>query len=170
MTEPSISVPSPLRADHDLEPFDCRNPDLNDWLRRRARKNEAVGASRTFVVCKEDVVVGYYCLATGAVTRVSTPRPMSRNMPDPVPVVVMGRLAVDVTVSGSGVGSGLVKDAVRRALLVSESVGVKALLVHAISEDVKRWYMTLGFLESPIEPLTLCLALDSARRATTPAD
>lgn len=154
-----ISAPSSLRPDHDLSTFDCGEPTLNDWLKQRALKNERVGASKTFVVCRGNEVVGFYCLSTGAVVRAAAPKPLQRNMPDPIPVLVLGRLAVDRNAQGMGIGRALLRDALLRSLRVAESVGVTAVLVHAISEDAKRFYLANGFLESPIEPMTLCLPI-----------
>ncbi len=130
-----------------------------------ALRNEASGASRTYVVCAEGVVVGYYCLANGAVDRHEAPKPMQRNMPDPIPVMVLGRLAVDQAFQHRKIGKALLRDAILRVLQSAEIAGIKAILVHAISDDARRFYLRHGFLESPINPMTLCLALESARNA-----
>lgn len=161
------TVPTRLSVDHDLASFDCGMPEMNDWLKRHARRNEASGGSRTYVVSLDRRVLGYYCLATGAIARVDAPRPMQRNMPDPVPVILLGRLAVDQTVQGRGIGSALLSDAVRRVLGAAETVGINALLVHAISDEARRFYLAKGFLESPTGPMTLCLKLDTARKSLT---
>ncbi|MDQ3692333.1 MAG: GNAT family N-acetyltransferase [Chloroflexota bacterium] len=159
-----LTPPSRLSADHDVAAFGCGTPSLDDWLKRQALRNEASGASRTYVVTVERQVVGYYCLSTGAFARSASPKPMQRNMPDPVPVVVLGRLAVDRTYHGQGIGSALLRDSVYRVLGAAESIGIKAMLVHAISDDAKRFYLAKGFLESPVNPMTLCLLLDTARK------
>jgi GNAT superfamily N-acetyltransferase len=109
--------------------------------------------------------VGYYCLATGAIAREQAPKPMGRNMPDPIPVIVLGRIAVDLAYQSKGIGSGLLKDAILRSLQVSEIVGVKAILVHALSEEAKRYDPARSFLVSPIHPMTLCLPIGTARKA-----
>jgi GNAT superfamily N-acetyltransferase len=160
-----LTAPVRLSASFDFTQFDCGTASLNDWLTRQALKNEASGASRTYVVCIENAVVGYYCLATGAVVRAEAPKPIQRNMPDPIPVLVLGRMAVDQTYQGRGIGSALLRDALLRVLQAAEIVGVRALLVHAISEEAKRFYLSHGFVESPIEPQTLCLALETAQQA-----
>ena len=160
-----LTPPIRLDAVHDVEAFDCGIPPLNEWLKRRALRNETSGASRTYVVCIDGKVVGYYGLATGAIVRAAAPKPIQRNMPDPIPVVVLGRLAVDRDHGGQGIGSALLRDAILRVLQAAETIGVKALLVHAISDEAKAFYLARGFLESPIEPMTLCLALDTARKA-----
>lgn len=164
MTPGILSAPVPLNPDHVLDGFNCGTPALNDWLIRQALRNEANGASRTYVVCQKQTVVGYYCLSTGAIMRAASPKPMQRNMPDPIPVIVLGRLAVDTNYGNQGIGSGLLRDAVLRVLQVAESIGIKALLVHAISPEAKQFYRSRGFLESPIEPMTLCLMLATVRQ------
>jgi GNAT superfamily N-acetyltransferase len=165
MTAAGLSPPAPLTAAHDREPFDSGVPVLADWLKRRALANEAAGASRTYVVCAGTTVVGYYSLATGAVTREAAPGAMRRNMPDPIPVIVLGRLAVDRRYQNRGLGTAQLRDAILRVLQAADVVGVRAILVHAISEEAKRFYQSAGFVESPIEPMTLCLVLETARRA-----
>lgn len=159
MSDGPISAPSLLHPGHDLNAFDCGEPTLNDWLKQRALKNERAGASKSFVVCRDDDVVGFYCLSTGAVVRAAAPKPLQRTMPDPIPVLVLGRLAADRTAQGMGIGRALLRDALLRSLRVADSVGVAAVLVHAISDDAKRFYLGNGFLGSPIEPMTLCLPI-----------
>lgn len=165
MNRSELSAPAPLNVSHEVAAFDCGEAALNRWLAQQALKNEAGGASRTYVVCASDRVVGYYCLAAGAVVRDTAPKPMQRNMPDPIPVMVLGRLAVDRDYQHRGIGRALLRDAILRVLGVAESVGVKAMLVHALSDKAKGFYVAHGFRESPVEPMTLCLVLDSARQA-----
>lgn len=167
MTASNLTAPQHLHADHVLDSFNCGIESLNDWLKKQARRNEASGASRTYVVCRGHAVVGYYCLSAGAINRAESPKSMQRNMPNPIPVMVMGRLAVDRTMHGQGLGSALLRDAVMRVLGAAEVVGVKALLVHAISEDARRFYLDRGFVESPVNSMTLCLMLATARNAFT---
>lgn len=156
-----VTAPESLTSQHDTRSFGCGAPSLDVWLRKQALKNEVSGASRTFVVCDNLKVVGFYALATGSVSRKQAPGKISRKMPDPIPVVVLGRLAVDLTWQGSGVGPGLLKDAVSRALYVSQQIGVRALLVHALNEQAKGFYVHHGFIESPIDPMTLMLSLSN---------
>ena len=135
---PALKAPAPIRPDHHCDDFDSGVPILDDWLRKRALNNQTSGASRTYVVCTEDnVVAGYYCISAGAVAHEHAPKPLRRNMPDPIPVVVMGRLAIDKRYQRLGLGRGLLKDAVLRTIQASELAGIKAILVHAISEDAK---------------------------------
>lgn len=163
MTRAPIAAPVPLTADHDLGPFDCGEPALDAWLKRQALRNEAGGASRTYVACGGARVVGYYALAAGAIVREAAPRSMQRNMPDPIPVMVVGRLAVDRTLQGQGIGHALLKDAVLRVMRAAEIAGIKAILVHAISDGERDFYLASGFVESPIDPMTLCLPLAAVR-------
>lgn len=156
----ALSAPSPLGDGHRLDDFQCAAPELTRWLLKRAHQNQATGASRCFVVCDEaGNVVGYYALAAGAVSLEEAPGRIRRNMPDPIPVIVLGRLAVHVDKTGQGIGRGLLKDAVQRALRASELVGARALLCHAIDEAAKAFYLKHGFIESPIHQMTLMLPL-----------
>jgi predicted N-acetyltransferase YhbS len=156
----ALGPPVPITADHDTSLFNCRHDSLNQWLRRRALANASSGATRTYVVCAENHrVVGYYALAAGSLDVESAPTRLRRNMPNPLPVVVLGRLAVDDTWSGRGVGGGLLKDAVLRSLQAAELIGACALLCHAIDADAKAFYARYGFVESPTQPLTMMLGL-----------
>jgi GNAT superfamily N-acetyltransferase len=155
-----LGPPQPLTASHRLDEFECGEPLLDDWLKRRALANQSSGASRTFVVIDDDGRVrGYYALAAGAVSHTSATSGVRRNMPDPVPVMVLGRLAVDRGAQGQHLGSALLQDAVKRAVSVSSNAGVRALLVHALHERAKQFYAHFGFQPSPIHPLTLMLRL-----------
>ena len=162
-----MSAPEPLRRDHQLDAFDSGVTSLDHWLKRRALANEAGGASRSFVACAGGRVIGYYSLAAASVVHdVATPR-ARRNMPDPVPAVVLARLAVDRSMQGKGVGASLLQDAVLRVAAAADSIGVRVLLVHALSEDAKRFYLKFGFRESPVEPMTLMVTLNELLRAIT---
>ena len=152
-----IGPPEKLSAEHNLSEFDSGELVLDDWLRRRALNNEASGASRTYVVCVGRNVVGYYSLSAGAIAHTHAPGRIKRNMPDPIPVVVLGRLAVDNAAQGKGVGTGLLRDAVLRTLQAAEIAGVRAILVHAISEAAKRFYEKYGFVAWPVDPMTVMI-------------
>jgi GNAT superfamily N-acetyltransferase len=138
---------------------------LDDWLKRRARANQVSGASRTFVVSRGNRVVAYYALASGAVELASAPGRFRRNMPDPVPVVVLGRLAIDASEQGHGLGRALFRDAGLRVLGAADTIGIRGILVHAISDDAKQFYTALGFEPSPLEPMTLMVTLADVRAA-----
>ncbi len=163
--EEEISAPEKLRPDHDSSSFDSGVPVLDDWLRRRALPNQERGASRTFVICAGNRVVGYYALAAGAVARAEATGRTRRNMPDPVPVMVIGRLAVDSSYQGRGLGRALLRDAVLRTMQAADIAGIGALLVHAISEDAKRFYERCGFRPSPLDPMTLMITMRDALHA-----
>ena len=161
----TIGAPEHLTPEHDLATFDSGVPALDDWLKRRALANEQGGASRTYVVCAGGRVVGYYALATGGVAQAAAPGRVRRNMPDPVPVMVLGRLAVDRAYQDQGLGVGLLRDAVLRILQAAELGGIRAILVHAISDEAKRFYERHGFVASPIDPMTLMITVADAKRA-----
>ena len=150
-----IAAPEPLASDHAVGGFDSGVVSLDDWLRRRALDNQASGASRTFVVRDEGHVVAYYALAASAVAPNAVPGRFKRNMPDPIPVVVLARLAIARSHQGQGLGRALFQDAARRAIHASEAIGIRGMLVHAISEEAKTFYLRLGLVASPIEPMTL---------------
>lgn len=198
MSAITLSAPEPLAYRHDFSDFSCGEESLDDWLRRRAGKNEQIGASRTYVVCEADRVMAYYSLAVGSVEHKFSPgfftptewdkqsevQPARaierldrvcrlrrqtdvavdkakerRNMPDPVPVMMLARLAVDTRYAGRNIGTALVRDAVLRTLQASHIVGIRALMVHALHERAAGFYANRGFLVSPIEPLILFLPL-----------
>ncbi len=154
-----VKTPELLNAQHDINNFDCANSTLNDWLIKQALKNATYGATQTYIVCGNQEVVGYYALATGSVSRHFAPGNIRRSMPEPIPVIILARLAVDFRWQGVGVGSGLLKDAVARSLSVAQQVGVRALLVHALDDKAKGFYTHHGFKESPIDLMTLMLSL-----------
>jgi GNAT superfamily N-acetyltransferase len=159
----SLSRPEPLADHHQLATFTSNVPLLDDWLKRRARANQTSGASRTFVVCEEEVVIGYYALASGAVNAASSPGRFKRNMPEPIPVVVLGRLAVDRAHHGKGIGRALFRDSALRVMQAADSIGIRGMLVHAISAEAKAFYLALGLSESPLEPMTLMVTLSDLR-------
>lgn len=154
-----LDPPRKLDATHDLSGFDCGEPALDDWLRRRGLRNQAAGASQTYVVTRGATVLAFYGLAAGSCARVEASRSLQRNMPDPVPVLVLGRLAVDRSCAGQGLGSALLRDAVLRTLQVAEIAGVAALLVHAKDRRAAEFYLRHGFRASPMSELTLMLSV-----------
>lgn len=155
----TLSAPAPLADHHQLGEFNSGVHMLDDWLKRRARANQASGASRTFVTCVGDRAVGYYALASGCVVSSAATGKFRRNMPDPVPVAVLGRLAIDRDYHGRGLGRALVRDAGLRLLNAAETIGIRGILVHALSDDARAFYLALGFQPSPLEPMTLMVTL-----------
>nr|WP_226848115.1 GNAT family N-acetyltransferase [Enterobacter cloacae complex sp. P15RS] len=134
---------------------------LDEWLKQRGLKNQALGAARTFVICKTSTkqVAGFYSLATGSVNHTEATGNLRRNMPDPIPVIVLARLAVDVSLRGKGLGADLLHDAVLRCYRVAENIGVRAIMVHALSEEAKAFYIHHGFRVSQTQERTLFLRL-----------
>jgi len=159
VAEIGLRPPTPQAEAHDLDSFRCGVDSLDDWLIRRARPNQASGASRTYVAAVGARVVGYYCLASGALMLADAPGAIRRNMPDPVPMAVLGRLAVDRTWHRRGLGVALLQDAVLRTMRAAEILGIRGLAVHAISDAAKRFYEHHGFTASPRQPMTLVLSL-----------
>jgi len=157
--------PEPLAARHDLREFSSGEVSLDDWLRRRALANQVSGATRTYVVCDGKRVVAYYALASGAVAIESAPGRFRRNMPAPIPVAVLARLAVDRTWQGRGIGRALFSDAARRVARAADEIGIRGIMVHAISEEARNFYLRLGFEPSPSERMTLLVTLADLRAA-----
>ncbi len=163
-----LTGPEPISADRVLAGFDSGRASLDSRLTARALRNEREGGSRTYVICDQGVVVGYYCLATGSAQHRDMPGRIRRNMPDPIPVMLMGRLAVATSHQGMGIARGMVRDAILRTLKAAEIAGIRALLVHALDRDAAGFYRHSGFLESPVDPQVLALPVASARRAIDP--
>ncbi len=161
----ALSRPELLANHHALENFASGEVTLDDWLKRRARANQVSGASRTYVVSEDDRVVGYYALASGAVTTDIVPGRFRRNMPDPIPIVILGRLAVDRGWQRRNLGRGLFRDAAERVVQAADTIGIRGILVHAISEQARNFYLALGFDECPGQPMILVLTLADLRAA-----
>jgi len=155
----TVSAPEPLDEHHDTEAFASGVASLDTWLKRRAMKNQATGASRTFVACEGKRVVAYYSLASSSVTVGEAPGRFRRNMPDPIPVVVLGRLAVDQSLQGKGLGRALVRDAGLRLIQAADTIGIRGMIVHALSAEARAFYERAGFDPSPLDPMTLMMTL-----------
>ncbi len=164
----TVSAPVLLDETHQLDSFSCGVQPLDDWLKRRARGNAKSGASHTYVACEGVSVVGYYALAAGAVDIVAAPGRVRRNMPDPIPIIVLGRLAIDVTQQGQGLGRALFRDAGLRVLQAANIIGVRAVLVDAISDEAKAFNLALGMVVSPLDPMTLMVTLADLRASLAP--
>ena len=159
----ALSPPEPLADHHELGDLDSGEPSLDDWLTRRARANQVSGASRTYVVSHDNRVIAYYALASGAVTVGTATGRFRRNMPDPIPVAVLARLAVDRAWRGQGIGRALFRDAALRVTNAADAIGIRGIVVHAISDEAKRFYVARGFDPSPREPMTLMVTLRDIR-------
>lgn len=158
-----LSRPALLADHHDLTTFSSGEAVLDEWLRKRARANQTDGASRTFVVCEENRVVGYYALASGSIGIAGLPGNFRRNMPDPVPVVMVGRLAVDQASAGQGMGRGLFNDAVRRISNAADTIGIRGIAVHPISESARAFYRKIGFIDCPGDANLMVVTLKALR-------
>jgi len=158
----NLRPPEPLSAQHQVDTFTFGESVLDEWLKHRALANQTNGASRTFVVAdQQGLVMGYYAMAAGAVAHQDATRSIRQNMPDPVPVMVLARLAVDAKAQGIKLGAALLQDAVLRALVVSQNAGIRALLVHALNDRARQFYEHYGFQVSPAHPMTLMLRLSN---------
>lgn len=165
----SYSAPVPLTADHRIEGFDCGKPKLTDWLKAYALDNEG-RSSRTYVVAANTEglagdVVGYYTLATGGVTRSEMPRKIRHDLPNPVPVMILGRLAVDERHQKKGIGPAMLREAMQRTLEISRSTGVRALMVHAIDDEAVTFYLKYGFDLFPADSRTMFLPIETLAAA-----
>jgi ribosomal protein S18 acetylase RimI-like enzyme len=182
-----LQPPVALTATHLVTDFDCGVDSLNEWLGKRAWKNHTIDVSRTFVVTDsesekcglglcpsgspfQDIVVGYYCLSSAAIDRIELPKARQRNMPDPIPAALIGRLAVDLRYQGQKIGMSLLQDAIYRIVTASKSVGMAYLLVHALDDGAKRFYEANGFMAIPERPLTLFLPIATAAAAIQSQD
>ena len=159
----SIAAPCHLEEKHNCELFHCGEPALDAWLKNRALKNEAGGASRTYVITHANAVVGYYSLAVGSVGHSFVPGRIRRNMPDPIPIMLLARLAVDISLQRQGIGHALLRDAILRTEQAAHIAGIRCILVRALNGRAKHFYISCGFTPSPINELTLMLPLSSVR-------
>jgi GNAT superfamily N-acetyltransferase len=161
----TLSRPEPLGADHQLEGFDCGKPALDDWLLRHARQAQGSGSAKTFVVADGVRVAGYFSLTVGQVDTLDAPERIRKGMGQyPVPVVILARLAVSRQDQGHGIGLGLLRDAIRRTMLIAEQAGIRAMLTHPIDEEAAKFYARFGFIASPLSAQQLLLLLKDARR------
>jgi GNAT superfamily N-acetyltransferase len=158
-----LSRPELLDEQHEVCDFSSGEESLDDWLRRRARANQVSGAFRTYVVCERTRVIGYYALASGAIMVESAPGRFRRNMPNPIPVAVLARLAIDRNWQGRGIGRALFRDAVLRVDQAANVIGIRGIVVHAISDDARKFYLALGFEPSSVDPMTLLITLSDVR-------
>lgn len=161
----NFRAPELLSARNDVASFCSGVETLDRWLQQRALKNHMSGASRVFVVCDGNRVLAYYALASGAVAVDAAPGRFKRNMPDPIPVVVLGRLAVDRTLHSKGIGRALVQDASRRVLQAASTIGIRGMIVHALSNEAKAFYEHVGFDSSPLDPMMLMVTLADMQAA-----
>ena len=161
----AISKPEVLHDKHLLEQFDCGNPSLNEWLLRHGRQAQSSGSAKNFVISDDNIVIGYFSLTVGQVETYEAPERIRRGMGQyPIPVVILARLAVSINHQGLGIGVGMLQDAIRRTLMISEQVGIRALLTHPIDDRASKFYERFGFVSSPVREKQLVLLLKDARK------
>lgn len=161
------SSPQPLQElaqSCDVDRFACGKPTLDDWLKRRARAAEGKTA-RTYVVLAGSRIAAYYCVSTGAVSRADWPKKFQRNMPDPIPVLLLGRLAVDQDFQGHGLGADLLLHCLRQSLAVAAKVGTRACVVHPLDVDATRFYAKYGFLPMAQDSQAMFLPIETIAKA-----
>ena len=157
--------PAPLQDAHEVDAFECSEPALHDWLKTRAKSSTQGDTARTYVVCDGNAVIGYYALAAGAIEHAGLPGGLRRNAPNPVPVIILARLAVHKNEAGKGLGQDLLKDAMARAAGAADIIGARALLVHAINDKVGAFYRKLGFKPTDADGKTLYITMREIRAA-----
>lgn len=161
----NITAPEPLSHTHDVNHFNSGEASLDLWLKTRALQNQNSGVSRTFVISEHSQVIAYYALSTGIIRNNQAIGRFRRNMPSEIPIILLGRLAVDQKAKGLGIGRGLIKDAALRVIQAADIIGVRGLVVHALSEDAKRFYEHVGFTSSLVEPMLLMITLSELKLA-----
>lgn len=170
VSKKNITPPQKLQPHHSFKTFGSGKPVLDEWLQKRALRNEESGASRTYVVCIKKQIIGFYALAVGSIESIKAPGRVKRNMPDPIPVMTIGRLAVDQNFQRGGIGRGLLRDAILRIVQAAEIAGIRAILVHALDDDAKTFYQSCGFRASPLDPMTLMITVVDAIKAFSETD
>jgi GNAT superfamily N-acetyltransferase len=158
----TLARPTPLQPEHDVSAFSCGHATLDEWLQRRALANQRAGASRVYVVTesKSQKVVAYYALASGALALRDATGKLRRNMPDPIPMAILGRLAINQKFQGKGLGRALFRDAAIRIIRAADQIGIRGLMVHAISDEAAAFYQALGLQAAPEEPRLFMMTLE----------
>ncbi|MGC9195867.1 MAG: GNAT family N-acetyltransferase [Syntrophobacteraceae bacterium] len=159
----SLPQPEPLADMHEPAQFSSGVPSLDDWLKRGARGNQASGATRTFVVAEDRRVIAYYAVASGAISLGGALGRFRRNMPDPIPVALLARLAIDSAWQRRGLGRSLFRDCAERITNAADSIGIRGIVAHALSEQAKAFYLALGLEPSPLDPMMLMVTLSDVR-------
>lgn len=163
----ALGIPAPISLDrrHPVSDFDCGKAGLNEWLIRYALQSQGSGSAKTFVVADPKRLMGFYSLTVGQVDSLDAPERIRKGMGRyPIPVVILARMAVALGDQGKGIGRGMLQDAIRRTLLISEQAGIRALLTHPIDQEAERFYLRFGFESSPIREGQLLLLLKDVRK------
>ena len=158
-----LTAPVPISENHDCSKFSCGTPSLDEWLRRRALSNQRDDASRTYVLCEDQCVIAYFALASSSVALIEAAGRFRRNMPDPISVIVLARLAVDTALKSKGLGRALFRDAAFRVLAAADIIGARGMIVHAVSDEACAFYEAVGMRASPLSPMTLMLTCADLR-------
>ena len=154
-----------LRREHALDSFDCGKDDLNRFLKRQAWNNQQAQAAQTYVRAKDLAVLGYYSLAAGSIGHDEATERIRKGLARfPIPVILLARLAVDISLQGKGIGPALLKDALLRVAEAADTIGAPALLVHAKDENAKGFYEHFNFEPSPSDPYHLLLLMKDLMR------
>lgn len=160
-----LQAPQPLNNQQQIIDFDCGKTSLNDWLLRHSKQAQGSGSAKTFVVCDDSKVVAYFSLTIGQIDTIDAPERVRQGMGHyPIPVILLARLAVDNRYKGLGIGTGMLKDAIRRAFLIAEQAGVRAMITHPLDDEATQFYQTFGFVPSPTGKGLLILLLKDARK------
>lgn len=161
------SPPEPIRGKHTVENFRCGEDSLDIWIRKHARQAEASDSAKVFVTTGDgEGVVGFYALAAASVSPGDATDRLIRGQSkhQPVPAILIGRLAVDLDHQGNQVGRSLLQDALLRSAVAADSIGARAVIVHAISDDAVHFYERFGFERSPTDPHHLILLMKDLRK------
>ena len=156
--------PGPITEDHDLSGFSCGREPLDDWLRKYALRSHHAGHAKTQVVVETEAgpttVVAYYSLAPASVVHAQLTRRLRTNAPDPVPMILLARLAVDSRYARRGIGRHLLLDAFRRSADAAEQIGGRGIMAHAKDEDAAQFYLRWKFVRMPSDPLLLIIPIE----------
>lgn len=163
---PELSSVELLTKLHDLNQFDCgTHESLNLWLKKYALQNQANESARTYVVHRSQVVVGYYSIAAGSIAKASATSRAAQGLANhPIPISLLGRLAVHKAEQGTGLGKALLKDALVRMERAADILGIRAVLVHAIDEQARTFYAKFDFEPCPDDELHLMLLMKDLRK------
>lgn len=166
MTAEPIVGPEPLTSAHQVDEFDCGTESLNDYLKNRALSDQSAGKSRTYVIARGGLVIGYFSLASSIVEPVeATVRAAKGQGKQAIPAILLGRLAVDRVEQGHGLGEALLVEALRKSIAAAEIIGARVVLVHAINDGAKDFYLKYGFEQSPCHELLVMMLMKDVRRS-----
>ncbi len=167
----SLSAVEPLAAHHICNTFDCgKHESLTSWLKRYALESQKAKSARTFIVHRENAVVGYYSLCASSIHRNEASERAAKGQPArAIPAILLARLAIDKSEQGKGLGNALLKDALSRSLNAANEIGARVILVHAIDEEAKNFYRKFGFETSPVNDLHLMLLMKDLEKSLSSA-